>query len=159
MQDIVTKLEQDDTVLSVNLAKQTYTDHQSTYNNGNGNAIEGAAQFEGSPLDLTFAPYERDVSSYAYYIAITISNYGQNSLYALLDIDSLYSENSNVIVTPYNTMQNIPARQGEEPSIKTFVFGLVLNSSAMPVDFTFDNVNLFPTGLIIKNFLINRLLL
>lgn len=142
MQDIVTKLEQDDTVLSVNLAKQTYTDHQSTYNNGNGNAIEGAAQFEGSPLDLTFAPYELNVSSYAYYIAITISNYGQNSLYALLDIDSLYSENSNVIVTPYNTMQNIPARQGEEPSIKTFVFGLVLNSSAMPVDFTFDNVNL-----------------
>ncbi len=142
MQDIVTKLEQDDTVSSVNLAKQTYTDHQSTYNNGNGNAIEGAAQFEGSPLDLTFAPYELNVSSYAYYIAITISNYGQNSLYALLDIDSLYSENSNVIVTPYNTMQNIPARQGEEPSIKTFVFGLVLNSSAMPVDFTFDNVNL-----------------
>ena len=142
MQDIVTKLEQDATVSSVSLSKQTYTDHQSTYNNGNGNAIEGAAQFEGSPLDLTFAPYELNVSSYAYYIAITISNYGQNSLYALLDIDSLYSENSNVIVTPYNTMQNIPARQGEEPSIKTFVFGLVLNSSAMPVDFTFDNVNL-----------------
>ncbi len=142
MQDIVTKLEQDATVSSVSLLKQTYTDHQSTYNNGNGNAIEGAAQFEGSPLDLTFAPYELNVSSYAYYIAITISNYGQNSLYALLDIDSLYSENSNVIVTPYNTMQNIPARQGEEPSIKTFVFGLVLNSSAMPVDFTFDNVNL-----------------
>ncbi len=142
MEDIVTKLESDATVSSVSLAKQTYSDHESTYNNGLGSEIDSTAQFYGEPLDLEFGSYVKDTSSYAYYIAITVKNYGSGEINAILNLDSLYSDTSNVIITPYRTMANISAKQGEEPSIVAFVFGLVLKDSSSSVNFTFDNVSL-----------------
>lgn len=138
MHSISAALESGTSVPTTNLDAFSYVDHQSSLNN----VGDGEMSYVAKALDLNYGSYVADTTSYAYYLAITISNYADETISAILDLDSLYDLNANVIITPERTMENIPAGTSESPSKVCLVFGLILDNPANSIDISFDGVNL-----------------
>ncbi len=138
MHSISSALESGTSVPTTNLVVFPYSDHQSSLNN----VGEGETSYVAKALDLNYGSYVADTASYAYYVAITISNYAEETISTTLDLDSLYDLNTNVIISPERTMENIPAGTSDSPSKVCLVFGLTLDNPAQSIDVSFEGVKL-----------------
>ena len=138
MHSISSALESGASVPTTNLVAFPYSDHQSSLNN----VGEGETSYVAKALDLNYGSYVADTASYAYYVAITISNYAEETISSTLYLDSLYDLNTNVIISPERTMENIPAGTSDSPSKVCLVFGLTLDNPAQSIDVSFEGVKL-----------------
>ncbi len=134
---ISTALESNQSVNSAMLDKFSYTDHQTSLGVVGNNDFQTAS----TPMTLNYGSYIQNQKSYVYYIAITISNYANEYINAILNLDSLYElNNSNIVIAPERTMETINPGTSDSPQKLCFVFALILNNPSQSVSLTFDNV-------------------
>ena len=145
MYNIATKLESGTT--SIDGVTQLSSDYnkQSTTNSLGDEDLS----LTGPDLNITYGAYS-DTSgqekAFVHYIAILVTNYAEEEINAILDLDSLYDlQNSNSIIFAYRTMENIPANNGETNGVMSYVFALGLDDPALSTNLDFSGVNLSVT--------------
>ena len=131
-------LDKTDTISST-LEKTSFDDSFSNRNTISGEEIDVVTSQEQLPID--FGSYAQD-KSYAYYIVITVKNYGSNVISGKLNIDSLYAEGLNIYVAPLQTMEDIQAGTSTTPSSYSFVVCLALKDVSQSTNAQFDNLTL-----------------
>ena len=131
-------LDKTDTISST-LEKTSFVDSFSNRNTISGEEIDVVTSQEQLPID--FGSYAQD-KSYAYYIVITVKNYGSNVISGKLNIDSLYAEGLNIYVAPLQTMEDIDAGTSTTPSSYSFVVCLALKDVSQSTNAQFDNLTL-----------------
>lgn len=92
-------------------------------------------------LPIDFGEYAQQ-KSYAYYLVITVRNYGSNIISGKLNIDSLYQEDLNIYVAPLQTMEDIQPGSNSSPSSYSFVVCIALKDISQSIDAQFENVSL-----------------
>ena len=120
-------------------------DKQSTLNNVGGEELP----LTGPELNITYGAYSNisgQEKAYVHYIAILVTNYADEEINAILDLDSLYDlTGSNSAIYPYRTMENIPAKSGEKKGVMSYVFALALDEPSQSVNVDFSGVSLSVT--------------
>ena len=145
MSDIASSLESGTTSIDGVTELISDRDEQSSLNNVGGENLP----LRGSELNITYGAYSNtsgEEKAYVHYIAILVTNYAEEEINAILDLDSLYDlEGSNSAIYPYRTMENIPAKSGETNGVMSYVFALGLDQPAQSADVDFSGVSLSVT--------------
>ncbi len=145
MSDIATSLESGTTSIAGVTELASDYDEQSTLNSVGGENLP----LTGSELDITYGAYSNTLGqekAYVHYIAILVTNYAEEEINAILDLDTLYDlTGSNSVIYAYRTMENIPAKSGETNGVMSYVFALGLDQPSQSVDVDFSGVSLSVT--------------
>ena len=145
MENIATSLESDTTSIDGVTELASDYDEQSTLNNVGGEELP----LTGPALNITYGAYSNTLGqekAYVHYIAILVTNYAEEEINGILDLDALYDlTGSNSAIYPYRTMENIPAKSGETNGVMSYVFALGLDQPAQSVDVDFSGVSLSVT--------------
>ena len=145
MQNIATSLESGTTSIDGVTELASDYDKQSTLNNVGGEELP----ISGPALNITYGAYSNtsgEEKAYVHYIAILVTNYAEEEINAILNLDSLYDlTGSNSKIFVYRTMENIPAKSGETNGVMSYVFALGLDQPAQSADVDFSGVSLSVT--------------
>ncbi len=145
MADIATSLESGTTAIDGVTEVASDYDKESTLNNVGGEDLP----LSGPELDIAYGGYSNasgQEKAYVHYIALLVTNYAEEEINAILDLDSLYDlTNSNSIIFAYRTMENIPAKSGETKGVMSYVFALALDEPSQSVNVDFSGVSLSVT--------------
>ncbi len=145
MGNIATNLESGTTSIDGVTELTSDYDEQSTLNNVGGEKLP----LTGPALNITYGAYSNTLGqekAYVHYIAILVTNYAEEEINGILDLNSLYDlQDSNSQIFTYQTMNNIAAKSGETNGAKCFVFALGLDQPAQSADVDFSGVTLSVT--------------
>lgn len=120
-------------------------DKQSTLNYVGGENLA----LTGPELNVSYGSYSNtsgQEKAFVHYIAILVTNYAEEEINGILNLDNLYGlQDSNTVIFSYQTMNNVPAKSEAINGTKCFVFALGLDDPAQSVDVNFTGVELSVT--------------
>ena len=133
----VAKFEVDPTTAQTqtNTEKLSYTDEFSTYAPSTGEVIKPSQEYSKTSenIPINYGAYEEGVKGYAYYIVVSITNYGTENLNVTLT-NNINNEQTNSL-TKLSQNLSIVGRTGEDTyTTKHIVIGMALNDATKSVD-------------------------